>query len=98
MSFVHGSGGRRIGSPYAPVGGRPRDRRLGWWFWFPFLMGAFFTVGGVAFSVFSVTRVVGIIWLVLGLGFLAVAWYIRRDIREPDPAPVLPGVMDPAVA
>jgi hypothetical protein len=42
--------------------------------------------------------VVGIIWLVLGLGFLAVAWYIRRDIREPDPAPVLPGVMDPAVA
>jgi hypothetical protein len=81
----------------------PSRRRPGWWFWGPFVFGAFFTVGGVLFLVGSSMvgpgsgglSLTGVIWLVIGIGALAVAAYARRDIRSPDEPARLSGIATP---
>jgi hypothetical protein len=88
--------------------GQTRQRRPGWWFWGPFVFGLAFTVGGVLFLFGSVWAgaspvgaassgllLTGVIWLVIGVGALAVAWYARRDIRSADEPARLSGIATP---
>jgi hypothetical protein len=100
---VFGAGGG-IGSQYRPRNTEPRRRRAGWWFWGPLIFGAFFTIGGFAGIIGAIAlssgsassasggiTIAAVVWLVMGLGALAVAWYAYRDIHADDPPPEVPG-------
>ena len=101
--YVYGSGDQRIGSQWRPShtpgGGRSR---AGWWFWFPFLFGAFFTLGGIAGLAGSAAfpaagaglGIAGTVWIIIGVLSLFVAWWAWRDIHSDDAPPEIPG--DPA--
>ena len=58
-------------------------------------MGAMFAVMGIGFLFVSVTRLTGVIFLVIAVVFLVFAFRIRRDITTEDPPAVLPGVLAP---
>lgn len=79
-----------------------RSRRVGWWGLGPLLFGGGFLVMGIlmlagssaAGSGASGLVISGVVFLLIGVPSLALAWYIRRDIRSDDaPAPA-PAVMD----
>jgi hypothetical protein len=97
--YVYGQGDKRIGSPWRARDTSSGRRRAGWWFWFPFLFGAFFTVGGVAGIAGSTAfgagagglGIAGAIWLVIGVLSLLGAWYAWRDIHSDDAPPEIPG-------
>ena len=82
----------------------PKKVRAGWWFWYPFLFGIFFTVGGILSLAGSSVAGEGasglitttVVFLVLGVGSLLVAWWSWRDIHSADPEPELPGELSDA--
>ena len=93
MYVQQSGGGHRIGPPWAAQRRHEGSRRAGWWFWFPFLFGASFLLGGIGFIVFGGvsnpwsggTVTAGIAWAAVGLVSLGVAWWAWRDIHSPDP-------------
>ncbi len=90
---VFGAGaGDASGRDWMSPEGRARSKRAGWWFWYPLIFGIFFVVMGVAFVVgaSSITAASGglgisaVVFFVVGLGSLAVAWWAWRDIHADD--------------
>lgn len=72
--------------------------KAGWYFWFPFLMGAMFLVigvvtfvGGAAIQAASGLLGAAVINLILGVGFMLWAFYAWHDIRRVEPEAPLPG-------
>jgi len=88
-----------FGTSGRPRNTTPRNTRAGWWFWGPFIFGAFFVVFGILF--FAGAAVVpagsgglagtGITFVVMGVASLAVAWWAWRDIHSDDGPPEVPG-------
>jgi len=85
------------------------SRRVGWWGLGPFIYGLFFTVFGVLMLAGSGAVgpgasglvISGVVFLVIGIGALALAWYIRRDILGDDdskPAKPAPSAADARTA
>jgi hypothetical protein len=100
---LYGKNRRPASAPLGTRGANPRAKRAGWWFWYPFLFGAFFVLGGIGFfggatllpTAGGGLALTGAIWLVIGVLSLAVAWWAWRDIHSDD-AP--PEAMPPAAA
>src|SRR5688572_890650 len=75
------------------------SRRAGWWGLGPLLFGGGFTVMGVLLLVGSGAVgpgasglvISGVTFLLIGIPSLALAWWIRRDIRSVDPPAAVPG-------
>ena len=85
--------------------GRARSKRAGWWFWYPLIFGLMFIVMGIAFVVgaSSITQAAGglgtsaIVFFIVGLGSLAVAWWAWRDIHAEDKPKPVPGQTSPGL-
>jgi hypothetical protein len=79
--------------------GRGRSKRAGWWFWFPFAFGVMFLVMGIGFVVGATAVPAGqeglgssaIVFFIVGLCTLAVAWWAWRDIHSEDEPRPVPG-------
>jgi membrane protein implicated in regulation of membrane protease activity len=75
------------------------SKRAGWWAWGPAIYGVFFFIlgivivaGGAAVPAASGALYgTGGIFLVMGIGALAFAWYVSRDIKSDDGPTRLPG-------
>jgi hypothetical protein len=112
MTFVSSSGGvNNLGGDGMMPSDRRRHRygetgKAGWYFWYPFLMGAGFLVLGVpmligaaALPAAAVGLVIsGVIFLVLGAGFVYWAFRALRDIRSVEPDAPLPGTLSAQAA
>ncbi len=80
--------------------------KAGWYFWFPFLMGLMFLILGVPMLIGAAVVpagasglvVSGVLFLVLGAGFVYWAFRAMRDIRSVEPDAPLPGSLSPQTA
>jgi len=89
---LYGKNKRPASVPLGTRGALSSKKRAGWWFWYPFLFGAFFVVGGLGFfggaSVLPAASgglaLTGAIWLVIGGLSLAAAWWAWRDVHSDD--------------
>jgi hypothetical protein len=95
---LYGKNKRSASAPLGTRGASPRAKRAGWWFWYPFLFGAFFVIGALGFfggaTILPVASgglaLTGVIWLVIGVLSLAAAWWAWRDIHADDAPPETP--------
>jgi hypothetical protein len=95
---LYGKNKRPASAPLGTRGALSGKKRAGWWFWYPFLFGAFFVVGGLGFfggaSILPAASgglaLTGAIWMVIGGLSLAAAWWAWRDIHSDDTPPETP--------
>jgi hypothetical protein len=93
------SSGSSSGRDWMSEEGRARSKRGGWWVWYPLIFGVLFIMMGIGFVVGAGITPAGseglgvsaVVFFVVGLGSLAVAWWAWRDIHADDEAKPAPG-------
>ena len=99
--YVFRSGSRAAGID-TDSADTPRSRRVGWWGLGPAIYGAGFLILGVAMLAGSGAVgpgasglvISGVVFVVIGVLALALAWWIRRDILSDDAPPRDPAELD----